>query len=494
MSEVSIQRRLRRSLIRAQARLEGGIGDRWIPTIVGFLLSAYIIRLGLDRLAGFGSGVDLAGYSQAVWLIGEGYVPRASMFGTDVHVLELHWSFILYPLGLLGIAFAPAKLLIVTQGMALGLTVVPIWRLARHVANLRVGAASALVLAYALHPATHRLGIDDFHPEVIAVPAIVGLAYFGSTKKWVWYWLCVLVALACRADLGLAVGLWGFVVLGDGERRAGLWTLGVGLIWSLGLLLVAQPLIVGDAGAGTRSGYGGQGLGDVVLQSLRDPVESLRNLVVQDNMLLVVSLLAPVIFLPLLSLRYLLPSLPLAGLYLVTSTAEDAFAERASMLLAFVMISATFALNRLGNMGVDRVFLDVRLLSTLVVAAVMLFASTSLTSPYERPWEWGRLDPIDEAVADAVDKLDEDVPIRASPAALATLAERPWLYPLESDQQPSAVNMGFPAFTRAVLVVESEIPDRTMEDRDAFDRGMSSQQFVQQVADEPNGVYLYVRG
>lgn len=445
-------------------------------------------------MAGFDSGVDLAGYSQAVWLIGEGYVPRASMFGTDVHVLELHWSFILYPLGLASLVFAPAKLLIVTQGLALGLTVFPIWKLARHVANLRVGAASALILAYALHPATHRLGVDDFHPGVIAVPAIVGLAYFGSTKKWAWYWLCVLVALACRADLGLAVGLWGFVVLGDGERRAGLWTLGVGLIWSLGLLLVAQPLIVGSAGAGTRSGYGGQGLGDVVLQSLRDPVGSIGNLTMQDNMLLVVSLLAPVIFLPLLSLRYLLPALPLGGLYLVTSTAQDAFAERASMLLAFVMISATFALNRLGNMGVDRVFLDVRLLSTLVAAAVMLFASTSLTSPYEKPWRWGELDPTDQAVSDAVATLDQEVPVRASPVALAALAQRPWLYPLESDQQPSAVNMGFPAFTRAVLFVENEQTQRTSEDRETFDRGMLSQQFVKEVSDESNGVYLYVRG
>ena len=86
-----LQRRLERAVVRAQARLEGGAGDRWIPVFVGVLLMLVLARLGLDRVAGYDAGVDLAGYSQAVWLIGEGYRPEASLFGTDVHLLELRW-------------------------------------------------------------------------------------------------------------------------------------------------------------------------------------------------------------------------------------------------------------------------------------------------------------------------------------------------------------------------------------------------------------------
>ncbi len=492
MSEVPFQRRLERAIVRFQARLEGGPGDRWIPTLVGLGLTLWLARLGLDRLAGFDAGLDLAGYSQSLWLIGELLEPRASLFGTDVHLLELRWSFIMYPLALLAAFADPAKVLIVSSAIALGLAVHPLWRLARQEAKLRVGAASALVLAYALHPATHQLAIDDFHPVVLAVPAIIGIAYFGKRRRWVWYWFCVAFALACRADLGLAVALWGFVLLGDGERRGGLWTLGIGSVWSLGLLLVGQPLLGQAGGEGSRVGYNGQSLGDVALSSLRNPVESIQAIVAQENLALIVALLAPVIFLPLLSLRYLLPALPLGGLYLLAGTAEEtAFAERSAMLLAFVMIAATFALTRLGNMGVDRVFLDVRLLTTLTAASVLLFVSSSVTSPYANPWNWSDLDPTDQAISRAVASLDEDVPIRASPSALPALSERPWLYPLATDVKPTAVNMGFPAFTRAVLVVEREIPERTADERQEFDQSMEQRGFV--LESDIDGVALYVR-
>ncbi len=492
-NQVSYRRRLERAAVRVQARMEGGVGDRWIPLAVGLGLTVALARLGLDRVAGYNAGVDLAGYSQSIWLLSEGFRPEPSLFGTDVHVLELRWSFILYPLGLLAVVFPPSELLIVAQSVALGMAVLPLWRLARQVANLRVGAATALVVAYALHPATHRLGIDDFHPVVLAVPAIIGMAYFGATKRWFWYWLCVLFALACRADLGLALALWGFVLLGDGERRTGLWTLGVGLVWSLALLLVAQPLIAQPGGAGTRSAYNGQSLGDVVLSSLRSPLGSSQALLSQANLVLIVALLAPVIFLPLLSLRHLAPALPAAGLYLFVSTAEEtAFAERSALLLAFLMIAATYALNRLGKMGVDRVFLDVRLLTTLVAAAVLLYVSSSPTSPYESPWDWQEVDAVDASIEAAVAKLDPETPVRASPSALASLSERPWLYPLAVDNRPNSINVAFPSFIRAVLVVEREIPERTETERSDFDESMAGLGF--EIAhDEGDGVVLYVR-
>ncbi len=493
MSEVPYQRRIERAVVRYQARLEGGPGDRWIPTLLALGLTAYLARVGLDRLEGLGSGVDLASYSQGLWLLTELSEPRTSLFGTDIHLLEVRWSFVLYPLAIPA-AFAPAaNVLIVAQSVALGITVLPLWRLAREVAKLRIGAATALAVAYSLHPATHQIAVDDFHPVVLAVPALVGLAYFGATKRWFAYWLCVVFALACRADLGLAIALWGFVLIGDGERRVGLWTLGVGWIYSLGLLLVGQPLFGQAAGGGRTTGYGGESLGELVLGSLSDPIESLGAILAQENLVLFVALLAPVIFLPLLSLRHLWPALPLVGLYLLAGPASSAsFAERAAMLLAFVMIAATFAFNRLGNMGVDRVFLDVRLLTTLAAASVLLFMATSQTSPYENPWDWGQRDPVDEAIALAVEGLGPEVPIRASPSALVALSEREWLFPLATDAAPTAVNMNSPPSTLAVLVIEREIPERTMAERQEFDRTMALLDFG--VTFEQEGVVLYERG
>ncbi|MFV0526696.1 MAG: DUF2079 domain-containing protein [Acidimicrobiales bacterium] len=493
MSELPVRRRLDRTLVRAQARLEAGNGDRFIPFAVTLGLAAVLASAGLARVESLATGVDLAGYSQALWLLGRGNRPEASLFGSGVHLLELHWSFVLYPLALVGRLTDPARLLMVTQAVALSATVLPLWWLARRVAKLRIGAATAVVLTFALHPATHALGTADFQPEAMAVPAIVAMAYFGATRKWVGYWLCIALALACRADLGLAIGLWGFVVLGNRHRTVALWTLGIGFVWSLGLLMVLQPL-VSDGGMVVGSfGIDGSSLSDQLLTSARSPVETIQALLDRENIELLVALLAPLIFLPLLSLRHLVPALPLAVIYLIADIPVlGTEVERAAMLLAFMIIAAPMALNRLGNMGVDRVFLDVRILTTLLAAAVLTSVASSPISPYERPWQWGRLDATDEAILAAVAMLDDETPVRASPSALVSLSERPWLFTLDPDAVPTAAQAAFPGFTRAVLLVEREIPEWSDVERLRFDRGMESLGF-EVVLDDPAGVTLYTR-
>lgn len=492
MSELPIQRRLSRRLVRFQARLEARMGDRWIPTVVSLGLIGVLAYTSLARIQSLDSGRDLAGYSQAVWLLAERKLPEASLFGDGVHVLELHWSFILYPLAGLAAIFPAAEMLVVTQAVFLGIAVFPLWRLARRIANLRVGAATALIMAYALHPATHRLAVNDFHPETIAVPFLLGLAYFGASKRWVPYWVCVVIILACRADLGLAVALWGFVLLGDGERRGGLWTLGIGSVWALGLLLVVQPLFGEASVFGGQYGAYGDSLAEVLVNAATDPLMLFRDLTAVDNVELIVGLLAPVIFLPLLSLRHLLPAVPLGAIYLVTEVDDSgAFAERSALFMAFVFIAAVFALSRLGDMGVDRVFVDVRLLTTVVAAAGLLFISTSPISPYERPWEWGRQNATDAAVIEATEVLGPEIAIRASPSALTPLAERFWLYALDETRRPDA------AFdltnTRALLLVDRDLPAVTAEQRQAFVDVATNAGFEVRVDDRENGVTLFFR-
>ncbi|MGH1503027.1 MAG: DUF2079 domain-containing protein [Acidimicrobiales bacterium] len=490
MSELPIQRRASRRLIRFQARLEASVGDRWIPPIVALLLAIFLSTTASARIAGLDAGRDLAGYTQAVWLLAEGFKPEASMFGQDVHVLELHWSFILYPLSLLARVWDPASVLVVTQAIALGVGVFPLWKLARNVAHLRIGAASALVGAYALHPTTHRLGVVDFHPESLAVPALLALVYFGATKRWILYWVCVVVVLSCRADLGLAVAPWGFVLLGDGERRAGLWTMGVASFWALGLLLVVQPIFGEATVAGGQYGAYGDSLGEAAITSITSPLQLLADLTARDNMSLIVALLAPVIFLPFLSLRHLLPSVPLGALYLVTD-AEGSFAERSALLLAFVFIAATYALNRLGDMGVDRVFVDVRLLSTVVVASLLLSVSSSPLAPYDRPWNWAERDATDEAILEIAESLPDDIVIRASESALTPLAERYWLTALDGSRAPVAlIDL---ANTRALLIVDRDIPEMTDAERAAFTSLAENSGFEVTHDDRTTGVTLYFR-
>jgi hypothetical protein len=283
---------------------------------------------------------------------------------------------------------------------------------------------------------------------------------------------------------------YGVVLLGDGERRAGLWSLGVGSFWSLSLLLVVQPL-VGDAefAGGQYASYGGS-LAEVVSTMVRHPDLVLSDLAAEDNLDLLVGLLAPVIFLPLLAVRYLLAAVPLLALYLLADDGgPSALAERSALLLAVVMVASTFALKRMGDVGVDRVFVDGRIQAALLLASSLMFLTQSPTSPYREPWGWTSNATV-EAVHEAVERLDPDVAVRASPSALVPLAERPWLYQLRPERPLTAPAAS--AQARAVLLVEADNPVRDAEHREQLTTGLA--QLGYEVVFGPEaGVTLFLR-
>ena len=98
-----------------------------------------------------------------------------------------------------------------------------------------------VLLVYALHPAVQSLNLDGFHPETLAVPFLIGAGYFGLSQHWRRFALCCVLAMLCRADLGLAVAGLGVLIMVQGYRRRGAITLVVGLVWAFGFLLVVQP-------------------------------------------------------------------------------------------------------------------------------------------------------------------------------------------------------------------------------------------------------------
>ncbi len=489
MSQTPYRRNIRRRLTAVQARLDAGAGDRWIPYAIGSVLGAVMAVVSVRRMNAFTIGDDLAGYTQAVHLISEGLTPRASILGEGVHLLEVRWSFLLYVLAIPA-RFAPvAETLLIAQAVALGVAVLPLWRLAREVARLRVGAATAICLAYALHPATQAIGTLDFHPEALALPAMLAMVYFGTTKRWVSYWVAVAIVLLAEADLGFVIGVFALLILNNAARSTGLWTLGIGMVWALGLLLVAQPL-TGETGViGGNYGPYGDSFGDALLEIVSNPLGFLGDLVARDNVTLLLGLLTPVLFLPLLSLRHLLPAIPAAVLLLLTQTGDSS--DGIAPILAFVMVATVFALSRLGTLGVDRVFVDTRLLAALIAAALLLYVTRSPLSPYESPWELNELSPDDIALTEAALRLDRDVPVRASANVLPLLAERRFAYPM-ADETPTVASAVFRS--RAVLIDQRTLDQPLVGDQlEAFTEQMSGLGFNRVNEGDGDTILLYFR-
>ncbi|MCP4850491.1 MAG: DUF2079 domain-containing protein, partial [Actinomycetia bacterium] len=181
---VSLRRRLDIRMLRWQARLDSKAGDRVIPWITAFVLAIVLSLLALARYRDLGIGPDLGHYLQASHLMDRGFEPVVTNLGHNLFADQAAWIF--WPIAWILRVLPAAGTLLVLQSMALALAVVPIWRIARGPANLRIAPASALMAAYALHPSVHDLNLAGFHPEALAIPALMAAYLMARSERWWW--------------------------------------------------------------------------------------------------------------------------------------------------------------------------------------------------------------------------------------------------------------------------------------------------------------------
>jgi uncharacterized membrane protein len=434
------RKRLEYRLLRWQARLEGTVFNRGAPWLFALSLGVLLLLVALARSRELSEETALAGAMQTVWLIGEGFMPDASLLSHN-YLFEQS-GFLIYPVALLAKIFPTAITLLVIQCAALALGIVPLWRLARNVVNLRVGSTIAIVVAYGAYSAIHTVNLAGFHLEALALPALLAAVYNGLQERWIRYAILVVIVLAARADLGLAIaGLGAFWRL-EGQRKAGYATATVGLGWFIVAVLLIQPAYAGGDFPHVEafSAYGGDNPFSILWGVITSPVRFVQEVFSQANFQTVVTLLAPVLFLPVAAPRYLLPAVPLFCLYLVADVPSGTLEEAGQLIpiTAFVFVALVFGIAKTGRVIVQRVNLDRRLIGALVLTAAVFFARDAITSPYEEPWAWGRQDAVDEGRLQAADLIPDEAVVRAGPKVLPLITERAGLFPLVLPDSPGA--------------------------------------------------------
>jgi len=435
-----INRRVDRQLLRLQGRLDHPNTDRFTPWLVALLLFGMLFFLAWSRWRSLDMGTELALTVQGTWMLGDGFRPELTLAGGNL--LAEQGALILYPLSII-LRFLPRiATLLALQSAALAVGVVPIWRLARGQGRLRVGVTAALVFAYCFYAAVHNLNVAGFHASVFALPLLLAATRFGLDDRRTPYVVSVVGVMLCRADLGLAIAGLGVLLLIEGKRRWGLWTLLGGLTWFfVGVFLVQAGLndwVYPHLNAFEDFGNGPL---DVIVGIVSNPVDFLRQVFSEANFRAVIGLLAPVLFLPLVAPRYLLPALPIYALYLAADVPVGRVAESAQAvpIAAFVFIATVFALKRSGQVLVERVNVDRRVVLALVLTASVFFVADAASSPYARPWNWYERTPSDMALLEAVDRIPPDANVGASRRALPLLAERLAVYELNANRPVDAV-------------------------------------------------------
>ena len=200
----------------------------------------------------------------------------------------------------------PTLLALQAAGLAYG--VVPLWRIARRAADLRAGAALALIVAYGASPTINNLNLADFHPSAVAVAPLLAATYTALRKQWGYFFLWSLATLIWSAELGLVIAGIGLLVFILGDRGPGTLIIVFGLAWAIVAVLVLEPRFgsTGFIAPGAFRAYGSNAF-SIAGGMLIHPNRVLGDLFEEDNVRLIVGLLAPLLFLPVLAPRFLDP-------------------------------------------------------------------------------------------------------------------------------------------------------------------------------------------
>lgn len=287
------------------------------------------------------SAFDLGIYDQVVYLMSQGQPEISSFLG--FHHLGNHAAFSVYLLGLLYKIYPAIYWLFAVQAISLALGALPTWHLARQ-AGLKDGQATAMAVVYLLYPLIFNVNLFDFHPEVMAVPAILGAVLAARLGKILWFCCAIIFVLGCKGALSLTVAAMGIWLLVFEKKR---WCGGIatiaGIAWFLMVTQVIIPTFSGAETAGvSRYAY----LGDSVL-------EVAKNLILKPNLVLgkvfsldtleyLALLLSPVIWG--LSLRHLTPlvaAIPALTMNILTEHAfqRDLLHQYSLPILPFLLLA-----------------------------------------------------------------------------------------------------------------------------------------------------------
>ncbi|NNC92922.1 MAG: DUF2079 domain-containing protein [Acidimicrobiia bacterium] len=170
---------------------------------------------------------DFGIFDQGLWLLSRFEDPFITLRG--LNLFADHSSYVMVLLTPIYWLWADPRVLLVLTVVAIAAAGPLLYTIGRHI-GLRPGLAAAIALAFFLHPAVRWQTWDNFHPEALVLPLLLGaLVWVLDGRPW-WAVGLICLALLTKEDAALVVvpfGLW--VAWQCRERTAGLTMAGLGV-------------------------------------------------------------------------------------------------------------------------------------------------------------------------------------------------------------------------------------------------------------------------
>ncbi|MCA9580248.1 MAG: DUF2079 domain-containing protein [Myxococcales bacterium] len=392
---------------------------------------ALYFALAHRRFVTFHNGTfDLALYGRMAWGLvhGDFWEPVVGAAFAGVHL-----SFVMFPLGLVGLLFRYPETLLAAQAIAVALAV---WPLAQ-IGQRHLGTAGALGAAFLwlLYPNVAHVATDEFHPGTLAVLPLALLleAIDRGTPRSVLAWSVVLIA--CREDLALTVvmaaGLWA-IVHPDHRRTAARLALGAGAYFLL-FVFVLLPLFGPKEGsADLHFAQWGGSFGGILTALFTRPGEVMAYAFEAHRRHYLLLLFLPTGLLPFANPRWLLPLAPALAVNLLSAwpTASALDSHYQTIMVPTLVVATVLGAERASNLLAGwKIFGTARPLLVFAAALTLVaharFGGTPLSADWDpAPFE---ADARSGAARRVVDQIPEGVSIQAPYALMPHLVERSYL-------------------------------------------------------------------
>ncbi|MNS04197.1 hypothetical protein D3C72_355500 [compost metagenome] len=345
---------------------------RFLTLLVGtstlILFLASMLRHALHQSNLF----DLGIFDQALYLLSRGLPPISTTMG--FHILGDHSAFILYPLSVLYAIFPHVGWLFFVQALSLSLSAIPIFRIALHT-GLSHAWARTLALSTLLYPSLFNTNLFDFHPEVIALPALLWGCWAALTGRSAPLIVAVLIALSCKEVVSLTVltmGAWLFLI---GKKSYGMLLAGMGATWFVVSTRLVIPAFSGSGPAAMqRYPYLGETMGEMVRNVMLHPELILGRIFSPEALGYYLLLLCPLLIaLHLKEWKAVVPALPmlLLNVLAVNQTQRDLIHQYSLLIFPFLLIAAAHSIKRLDG---KRRWLSPRVLTAWSLVAFLALA------------------------------------------------------------------------------------------------------------------------
>ena len=370
---------------------------------------------------------DQAFFEQVVWNLGHGGGFRSGF--AEGNFLGLHFSPLLLLPAAAEVAWPDARLLSLVEALGLGASAPAGFLLLRELLPAGRPAAwlaAALSIPIPFWAEQQAAALAEFHPEVLAVPAVMLATWAGLRGRLPAMFGFGLLAIAAKEDQAYAVALAGLVVFVRGPRpRAGL-VLGLSaMLWGFLTVVVVMPLI--------RSGGANQLSGYYTWLAHPSPAEVVAALTSRQAWMVAGGLLASCAGLPLLRPVWLLAALPPLLVDLLSShDPQQHLGLHYGLPLVFPVVVATgLGARRVLDAGIG--LPAAALAVPAIVVAILLSPLLNLLggNPHGVPEAGGRA-----RLMACTSRLPARAAVAADDSAATPLAARPLLR-LISDAQPA---------------------------------------------------------